>query len=526
MGSSYILADRHPPVLISPANLWGLLGLEVLATQVPCPGCSRAAQRITAPDGFWIVCPESSCGWSGDHFEYFQARSGLDSVSSALDVLSRRDVPVPASCRNPAVIRSYQKRVRARKRFRQLQLEMEGRTGTAVPDDVFTALGLTPSEQHNPPDWWHTTVGELDMLLGEDAYPTAAEARRLGLKPGNDHRGALVIPTYDTVGRISGVWAAAALKPQAGAPQPDWRWRGLLDVPGSISLARGMSNDVASWGQSGLLLTDPSLVIRLHVERQRHGATAPPAVLLPPDESLDPTATALRLPTRNWTLVIPKDLNPKSARLFRIAACLRAKVRLLGGDTILERTVSEMATQVIGRADWWGLRLGELLDQQTASPRVAAFLQSMNWSEEMTDRLMVNGFLTLSAAAVIRESLAQTSVGRSVPVRTGMTILDTADGWVWVERGLLVASAVPDRIHAYLGPRNRVRHRGVIRYRGDGYEFDSGRFRLNPAAIIETVLLRAGVRHVPPPDVRILDRMVDIALILSEVSTVRSPSRP
>jgi hypothetical protein len=97
-----------------------------------------------------------------------------------------------------------------------------------------------------------------------------------------------------------------------------------------------------------------------------------------------------------------------------------------------------------------------------------------------------------------------------------ITILETDDGWLWSEKGLLVAGAVPVDVTAYRDESGELRHRGSIRHRNELYPFDSATFRDNTAGVIEEVLLRAGITNLPIQHPILEGRIAMIAMYWSQ----------
>lgn len=427
----------------------------------------------------------------------------------ALSALRSREVRIAPGAENPAVVRSYQKRVRARRGFLTLAEQM-GRRETGVPGVVHAMLGVADIP-HRKSDWWTIGVETLDELI-EDAFPARYEDRRLGLSVRQDFgESALCVPSWDVLGRPVGVWAAARAVNGPKGPKIDWRWRGIHGIPGGIGFLLTAGNTVPSWGNTGLILQDPGEAIRLHADRIRHSAPNPPVVLLPHHESCSPHGVSTALPNRPWVVPVEKELSSKTASAFQVARNLEGRVRLLPEDRrSWKMTVVTAADELIGRSGHWVDRMADLLENQMPGNRLAAFMSGLNWGEDLEARTA--GRWPAATVDCVRQSVSPTEWRKSVRVCRDMTIVETIDGWIWEERGIQVAAAVPENVVAYKDQDGKTRHRGEIRHRGLFHPFDTDQFRIDPAAAIETALLDARVDAHPGIHPAIVDYIVEISL--------------
>jgi len=412
----------------------------------------------------------------------------------AINSIAKKDVRVAPGADNAAVVRSYQKRLRTRKSFRELSLRMNARASTGV-GEAHAVLGLA-DQPHSPPYWWSISVGELDDILGPDVFPATSADRRLGLPARHDPASvAVVVPTYDQIGRVSGLWAAAGCAERGGRVDVDWRWRGLHDFPGGVGLLHSASSQVPAWGGCGLIWSDPGPALRLHADRRRHASDRPPAVILPPHHALDIASISRTLPARKWVALVDKSIDAHSAAVFKLCSSVSAMVRLLPDDKPKLWTTTSAGVELVARAASWQDRIGDLISGFQPGHRLASFLVELGWNSDLEARCFPRW--TAETRAKVADSLGATERVRSVPIRKGLTIVEADGLWVWEEKNIVVSDVILDQVRSYLDANGAKRHKGLILHKGLVHQFDTNRFREDPSAAVETALLEAGVADPP-----------------------------
>jgi hypothetical protein len=263
------------------------------------------------------------------------------------------------------------------------------------------------------------------------------------------------------------------------------------------------------------VVDDPGAALRVHEEWARQDPSPPPIVVVPGDSAFDIRATVKNLPKRDWVVVIPKILTARTAKLFSLARRLGARVRLVPADSgDVNWSTFGVASQIIDRSDSWEKRLDGLIEGFPTGFPMSAFLGEFGMTPETITR--AKRFWSMSVCSKIHNSLGATKRSRSFLLSPRITILETDDGWLWSEKDLLVAGAVPVDVTAYRGESGEVRHRGWIRHGNELYPFDSATFRDNTAGVIEEVLLRAGVRNLPIQHPILEGRIAMIAMYWSQ----------
>lgn len=476
---------------------------------VPCPVCATPCRiQDAGSEGLWVCCSSAHC-WCGDHFEYYQAQTHVADVTTALGVLQSRGIAGAGAANRDVVIRSYQKHLRTRKRFRDLEDTARTPRGHLSVGDAATLCGVG-AFPHQPPNWWHFGPSELDALLGADPIPAHLECRRLGSLHESVGDSAIVVPMYDHLDRVTAVWAAARNDSRATVLRPAWYSRRMPDTPIGVGFLRTAMGTVRIWGQSGLVVRDPTIALQLAADALRHGHRPPPVVVVPPGDAADPRYLSALLAGRTWVVAAPPRLDAANAKLFRLARNLRARVGILPPDAgSLSWRIDNAADNIIAAAGHWGERLANLLSRQPVGSLLAGFLYSFGWTDEIAAE--VEPYWPVELCARVRDAVQGVFQPVSIPLGRRFTVADTPEGWVWLEKSWLVAEAIPTTIEAYLDASGRTRHRGTIRFRGQFYAYDAENFRENTAAIIESTLLTAGAVGVVDFHPRIVDRILSIA---------------
>jgi hypothetical protein len=152
----------------------------------------------------------------------------------------------------------------------------------------------------------------------------------------------------------------------------------------------------------------------------------------------------------------------------------------------------EALEQVVkSRTDW---HAASLLGEIGWCPRIAAKAKK-TWSPANYDRA---------------EALINTTSWADIPISPELTVTETPEGLLNINNGQLLYEVLPNVTRVYRGDDGRTRYAGTITAHGASYPFDSATFCKDPVAVIDAVLLKAGV--VPPaPHPMIVPHLASIA---------------
>jgi hypothetical protein len=372
-----------------------------------------------------------------------------------------------------------------------------GRVGTSPTHKSFNIEEFP----HRHPLWWCSTSYEIDAILGDDYEGPQGFHQQLNdyrLDPDLMATPALVVPVYDPIERLIGVWARAH-------PNSHRVWRGAVGHRYGLGFASTANAVYEPIGDVGVL-TSIEAGMAIHASFARNMMEPPPVVAYHyyPGEPVPmgrADEIAASLPKRKWVMQLGTDIvNPIH---WAVAKRLSAGV------------VKSIAPSPQGLRDMeiksWESCLADRLEYYPPNDDISSYLVAAEWCPATAERVFPH--LSRNTIIRIKDSLKPVKHANQITIRRGLTIVDTVDGWLWDEKGMIVATAVPTNVYAYRNG-NKTRHKGFIRYGDQFYPFDTGRFRTDTFAVVEATLLKNGVT---PPLVHpiIANSMADIALYLS-----------
>lgn len=477
---------------------------ENSGTMIPCPACPDGIVLFHEDhqDGMLGIC--NACDWTGDAFAYYMARNQIEDPAAAVAALRAAKVKVPAACGKTASLRSYQKYLRSCKAFAAFHLKMSRRNLTSLSGQPIVALE-TKIRPHNAPHWWCTTMTELKYDLGGDVVSADghgwADVKRVA---GSEETPVLVMPSRDGFGRVTGVWIMGEVDETylEGHSHPDGV--ALLEWTGK--------KRPESWNNKQVVTSQPFTAVALAAAGLRDfGAMLP--VCLTRDSGTEAVKRQLGLAAVTSSYVVWPDTHP--AGVDAADLCL---ARRLGAPVALVESTENMAADcarwvrqnVIGGALPW-LEAAEAIFAARSDWNARVLLGEIGWCPKVAEKAKS---LWRPAQYDRAMTLMNTTDWRDVPVTDKLIVTDTVEGLVNTVNGHLLYEAAPVVTKTYRGDDGRTRYRGLIRYRGGEYQFDSASFRKDPVAVIEAVLLRAGVEP-PTPHPMLVPHLANVAAYMT-----------
>jgi hypothetical protein len=177
--------------------------------------------------------------------------------------------------------------------------------------------------------------------------------------------------------------------------------------------------------------------------------------------------------------------------LIRLARQLDARVST-NESAWLNDYPTGVARHVIGGAVAWEAA-AEAYFNHLLDWRAAEFLTGLGWDAVLAERLAARWTPTGFDRA--RHLMRPRAKHTEVQIRPGLTVAVTPTGWVHAETGKTLLDAVPV-VTAVTRDGAAVRTTGLVAYRMDQFSFSTKRFRRDPLAVVERVLVTNGQ---PPP---------------------------
>lgn len=440
---------------------------ELVTRCAACPMCGDADSELSfeldGPMTCGLVCP--SCHHACDLVSY---AAHLTKRPAGVVVAELNELGAFSSKRSvdPSVFRAFQRYRAAQVAFDRFQVLMTQRRMSSVAgSDVHTTYRIVDNP-HRIDRWWCSTVGELDAHLRGHTDPSGPMSSVLGAP---DDRPVLLIPVHGSGNPLVGMWASA------GSAYTDTNVASFvyLKVPGS---AGGVGIDV---GPQTQFTCDPHVALTSAVAYQNGVCRGVRRVLVPP---VTPNVMSY-FRIRSGAEMVPSQ----SAAFVRSAAALDASVLNASND--------ELEPWEVWFSRW-------LYDRGRGSdPDMMAA-----WTPAVSRRSVGSGRITEAQAELIDRLVlsnarpkTRTSAGPigSVPIRRGLTVTVTENGFVWDEKAELLCRALVQVSRIYRGDDGRVRYRGYVLYGGVSHPFDTSRFRKDPCGVVERAVLRSGMD--PPP---------------------------
>lgn len=442
-----------------------------------CKSCEQSwPLRKTARDGLVWSCRESECAAYTAFKDLVELAAdkaeipeGPGRIAATLDALAAAGLRVPRACRRPQVLRSYQSYLADRKAHDLFCRRMSKRQ---LGDKVGGAVGLLLGGRrpHSHPGWWCATPAEVSQGVGWMNLKS-----ELGATPEEFNAPAVVVPEWDTVRRVCGLWVVTAhaeafrrvRHAEPGASCPD------MVGPDHTYLA-WRAHDFCLW---------------IKAVHEAGGPTLPPVVLAhPPTDAAEAAVAAGVLPKAGYTAAWP-DRGLDQVGAYALAKLVGAQVanaddvrRELAGSPpgfrapriglgrALETTLRS------GRGDYYNAALLSALAYAPADG------EAWGWSREV---LTYANRLYRKPRPHLQAQVAR-----------GLTVVHTLAGWVWAETGETLLDTPPVLARVYRGPDGRTRFHGFLvntsRAGPDPVGFDTTRLLSDGAGVVLRTALRAG----------------------------------
>jgi len=459
---------------------------------LPCHSCrSKSAVAVVLQDdvGYWVRC--TACQWEGDLFQHAsnfvrsqQSQSDEPlSTDECIKHLRSLGVKFRRGCTAKRVTQSYLRHVKARQAFLNLQAAMKKRAVSKIntPAVAYYNLQLNP---HVADMWWCASPAEVNSYLFRHTDNETHFARTAGCITGEDRQiPTVVAPYFDAIDRL----VAVALP--AWNQFNSWVTRCLPAGGSGVAFRRAAGFKCAAWGDEGKICTEPAVPLLM----QAHNASSnisllPMVAVIDPSTPREVASIKKNLPRKNWTILHTPEA-PVSTYYF--ARTLNVDLERVEPVDLRNRRFN----RVIRRT--WVESMAErtLQHLRSGSTQKEVLIKSSpfgQWTDDVIER--VGKYLPKMEYDDLKLLLAKTVHHRRARVSPEVTIVETPAGWLWDEQQQIVATTYPVNVQAYTRGR-KVRHKGEVCVTHNGkivalVPFDSGRFRKDPVAVMETAVMR------------------------------------
>lgn len=485
------LRGKWPDVSVPAVGLCQVLGLPVGTSLASCPVCKQKSVVLhrygRETYGYCGSNAETSCSWQGSLFQLYCETSGQGPLA-AIKTLRREKVRIPKATDAPAVLTAYQKHLNARNAFVALETAMAARILRQAASPTHTQFGAS-DRPHAHPFYWSTTPAELGGFLDGHTDSDSTADRRLLCSTDDEYFGpCLAVPGYDPYGRINSVWVCRS---EDGSTSHCFRG---LKYGGTRVFFQASLKYASEESKTAVVYAHQTEALREVVAAMRSNPGPHAGIVL--------SGRAVDLPyLRQYNWLLDRNLHLGHYPAFDGRVYVGTSfAEYFGGSHQTDRDSVDWPVYV---ASFFG----------TASPyNRAKHMTEIGWSPAIADRLApyLSDATKRAIAAEVRNRIP------TDPVRLDehTSVVDTALGWADYQTGKILAEAVPVHVVTYRAS-GKVRHRGLVRYGTSTYPFDTGHFQKNAAAVVESVLAKAGVTQIPHPHPTVAFHMARIALYWS-----------
>ena len=440
-----------------------------------CPRCcgrriSLLRTRESTEDVGRYQC--DACDFFGTAFDVLVEHSG-NSYETAFNAIRAVGFKVPKTTSHKSCLRDYQLSRASLLQFRGLDQAMEGRRIQTNPNGL---------KEHLHPMWWMTTCREIESYVGRNPVTER------DVDAANDP--IQTVPLYDSANDVIGVVANRTV----------YRARGRR---GGIGLRHTLQGTANSTDKRAYLIDNSTAALSVQRTRLFDHNTTLPLVFVDLERNDDVGEIVKNLPVRDWVMSFTTyAIGDVLASSWILASRLNAKVSTHVPNAIDNYRVDDKFVQP------WYPPL-EILATSAPMWKVRAAMVGLRWQDYLRER--IKGVWKKTTIDKI-DKIANYVSERRIKLADKLTVVESTDGWMHLETGDIMFPglvSVHDRRRSSSG---KVVYVGTVFASGTQMPFRSTRFRRDPVAVVETVLVKHVPYAMPAFHPRIVPYVADLAI--------------